>query len=77
MSWGPLIVAVFAWRHHRWAPSLTLFIGVALLVWMATEIAIIGYSNTPPLQPIYIGLGVLISGVGIAWLRRGVQPAAT
>ncbi len=74
---GPLIVAVLAWRSHRWAPYLTLLVGVALLIWMAVEVAVVGYSNSPPLQPIYIVLGVLISAVGIAWLRQGAPSART
>jgi hypothetical protein len=67
---GPLVVALLAWRGQPWAPLLTLGVGVALLIWMAVEIAIVGYANDPPLQPIYIGLGFAISGVGVAWLRR-------
>ena len=64
---GPMTVAVLAWRGHPSAPALTLVVGVALLLWMAVEIAIVGYSSTPPLQPIYIGLGFLIA-VGSVWL---------
>lgn len=71
---GPLAVALLAWRRQRWAPLLTLGVGVALLIWMAVEIAIIGYANDPPLQPIYIGLGVAIGLVGIAWLRQTGLP---
>jgi hypothetical protein len=71
---GPLTVATLAWRRQRWAPLLTLGVGVALLIWMAVEIAIIGYANNPPLQPIYIGLGVAIGLVGIAWLRQTGLP---
>ncbi|MEO6602269.1 MAG: hypothetical protein ABIQ16_20475 [Polyangiaceae bacterium] len=67
---GPLVAAVFAWRQQRWAPFLTLAVGIALLGWMTVEIYLIGYSSTPPLQPIYIGLGLAITGVGIAWLWR-------
>lgn len=71
---GPLLVAVLAWRHHRLAPVLTLGVGAALLVWMTVEIAIIGYSNTPPLQPIYIAMGLVICAVGIAWMWQiGLQ----
>jgi uncharacterized membrane protein len=43
---------------------------VALLVWLAVEIAIVGYSNDPPLQPVYLGLGVVILLVGAGWLRQ-------
>ncbi len=72
---GALLVAVLAWRHHSWAPALTLGVGAVLLIWMTVEIAIIGYSNTPPLQPIYIGMGLVICAVGIAWMRQEDQPS--
>jgi hypothetical protein len=49
-------------------------VGVALLIWLAVEIAILGYANDPPLQPIYIGLGVIIGLVGTAWLRQTGLP---
>ena len=71
---GPLAVARLAWRRQRWAPLLTLGVGVALVIWMAVEIAIIGYANDPPLQPIYLGLGVAIVLVGIAWLQQTGLP---
>ena len=44
-------------------------VGVVLLIWIAVEIAIIGYSNDPPLQPIYLLLGAVITVVGLGWLR--------
>lgn len=71
---GPIAVAVLAWRRQRWAPLLTLGGGVTLLIWMAVEIAVVGYSNEPPLQPIYVGLSIVIGVVGIAWLRRTGSP---
>jgi hypothetical protein len=66
----PLVVAYLAWSGHPLAPALTLAVGGALLIWMAVEVVIVGYSDTPPLQPIYIGLGVLMSLVGVLWLLR-------
>jgi hypothetical protein len=66
---GPLIVAVLAWRRPRLAPLLTIGVGGALLIWMAVEIAIIGYSNDPPLQPIYLAVGAALCAVGIGWQR--------
>jgi hypothetical protein len=47
---GPLVAAALAWRRHRLAPVSASSVGVALLIWVAVEIAIIGYSNEPPLQ---------------------------
>jgi len=40
---GPLAAAQLAWRRHPLAPIAALVVGVALLVWMAVEIAIVGY----------------------------------
>ena len=45
-------------------------------MWLAVEIVIVGYSNDSPMQPMYVVLGVLITLVGVAWLRRtGRAPA--
>jgi len=67
---GPLVVAVLAWRGQRWAPLLTTGVGGTLLTWLVVQIAMVGYSNEPPFQPIYLALGAVISAVGIASLRR-------
>ena len=67
---GPLGAAILAWRRHPVAPLLTLAVGCALLIWLGVEIVIVGYSNDPPLQAWYLGLGVAISLVGAGWMRR-------
>jgi uncharacterized membrane protein len=67
---GPLGAALLAWRRHPVAPFLALAVGGALLIWLAVEIAIVGYANDPPLQPLYLGFGVVIALVGVVWLRR-------
>ena len=64
---GPLAAALLAWHRHPQAPIATLVVGFALLIWMAVEIAIVGYSNDPPLQPFYVLLGAVITGVGLGW----------
>jgi hypothetical protein len=71
---GPLGAAVPAWRRHPAAPFLTVGVGGALLIWLIVQFAIVGYSNDPPLQPIYLGLGIVITLVGVGWLRQaGLQ----
>jgi hypothetical protein len=65
---GPLLAARLVWLRHRLAPLATCVVGVALLVWLAVEIAIVGYSGNPPLQPFYLLLGVAITIVGLIWL---------
>ena len=72
---GPLAAALFAWRRHPLAPFLAVAVGGALLIWLAVQIATIGYSNDPPLQPMYLGLAVLITLVGIGWIRETGFPS--
>jgi hypothetical protein len=67
---GPLGAALLAWRRHPLAPFLAFAVGSALLIWLAVEIAIVGYANDPPLQPLYLGLGIVIVLVGVVWWRR-------
>jgi hypothetical protein len=65
---GPLIAARLAWLQHPLAPTAALVVGTGLLIWVAVEVAIIGYSNEPPLQAIYGILGVAILLVAFRWL---------
>jgi len=67
---GPLAAARLAWGRHPVAPLAAFAVGVALLIWVAVEIAIIGYSNEPPLQAVYLVMGVAITGVAVAWLAK-------
>jgi hypothetical protein len=67
---GPLGAAALAWRRHPIAPLLALGVGLALLIWIAAQIALIGYSSAPPLQAVYLVLGFLIAPVGLGWLRQ-------
>jgi hypothetical protein len=72
---GPLVAAGLGWRRHPLAPSAALVVGAALLIWIAVEIGIIGYSNEPPLQAIYLVLGVAICVDALAWLAEVGLPA--
>jgi hypothetical protein len=72
---GPLIAARLAWIRHPLAPLAAFVVGAALLIWVAVEIAIIGYSNEPPLQAIYLLLGAVITGVALGWLADVGLPA--
>ena len=65
---GPLVAARLAWLRHPLAPTAAFIVGVGLLIWVAVEVAIIGYSNEPPLQAIYGVLGVAILLVAVRWL---------
>jgi hypothetical protein len=72
---GPLIAARLAWIRHPLAPLAAFVVGAALLIWVAVEIAIIGYSNEPPLQAIYMVLGAVITAVALGWLAQTRLPA--
>ena len=57
---GPLVAARLAWHRYPLAPAAAFVVGAGLLIWVAAEVAIIGYSNQPPLQAFYGILGVVI-----------------
>lgn len=57
---APLLV-VFGIRTRRsWSWSGSLLAGLALLVWLAVQISVVGYQREPPLQLAYGGVGVAI-----------------
>lgn len=57
---GPLLVVYGVWAGRSWALPGSAVVGSALLIWIAVEIAVVGYHPDPPLQLVYGGLGVLI-----------------
>lgn len=71
---GPFLAARLAWGRHPLAAFAALAVGMALLIWVAVQIAIIGYSSEPPLQAIYLGMGVAISVVALGWLAETRLP---
>jgi hypothetical protein len=73
---GPLVAARLAWLRHPLAPTAAIVVGAALLIWVAVEVAIIGYSNEPPLQAFYAVLGVVIVLVAARWVvvAGGLEP---
>lgn len=58
----PLLVAYGVWARKAWSWAGSLLVAAALLVWLAVEIAVIGYHAQPPLQLIYGVVAVLILG---------------
>jgi hypothetical protein len=67
---APLGAAVAAWQRRPSARFLAFAAGCALLIWLIVEIAIVGYSSHPPLQAIYLGLGVVMTLVAAEWIRQ-------
>ena len=72
---GPLLAARLAWIRHPLAPVAAFVVGAALLIWVGVEIAIVGYSNEPPLQATYLVLGALIIAVALGWLAQTGLPS--
>jgi hypothetical protein len=56
----PLIVTAGLWKRKYWGWFGTIFLGVALLIWIFVEIIMIDYQSEPPLQLIYGILGIVI-----------------
>ena len=73
---GPILVALLALRRDRFAPILTVLVGLALLTWLVVQIAIIGFAINPPLQPIYLALGSMITITGLVWWLSTPRAAA-
>ena len=78
---GPLVAALLIWLRHPLAPIGAIGVGVALLIWLAVEIVIVGYTNEPPFQPFYLVIGAATTAIGLGWaaevgpdaLRRGLR----
>jgi hypothetical protein len=69
---GPILAAGLAWRRQPLAPVAAVLTGIALLIWLIVEIAVVGFSSNPPLQPIYLALALAILASGLRWV--GVSP---
>lgn len=57
---APLVAAHGLLRRRSWAWVASLAIGLALLVWLGVEIAVVGYRSEPPLQLVYGVVGGFI-----------------
>lgn len=68
---GPLAAAWGVWRRAPWAWAASVLVGGALVVWIAVQIAVIGYRPDPPLQTIYLTIGLAILAVApMSTVRR-------
>ncbi len=54
--------------RHPLAAFGALIVGIGMLIWIVVEIAVIGYSNEPPLQAVYLVLGGTITLAALRWL---------
>jgi hypothetical protein len=60
LGFYPIVVFYGILKNLSWSWFATLFLGIALLIWIGVEIVIIGYQASPPLQLIYGLVGLLI-----------------
>lgn len=56
----PIFITYGLWNKRRWSRMGALAVGLALIIWIGVEIAMIGYHSEPPLQAIYASVGFLI-----------------
>ncbi|MDZ7717656.1 MAG: hypothetical protein U5K72_02405 [Balneolaceae bacterium] len=63
----PMICYAGLWKGKDWAITGSFITGIALMIWIAVEIYMIGYISNPPLQLIYGVTGILITLV--SWIR--------
>jgi peptidoglycan/LPS O-acetylase OafA/YrhL len=62
---APLVACYGVWKRRRWARAAAVLVGLALLVWIAVEIAVIGYQPQPPLQLVYGFVGASILALAL------------
>lgn len=56
----PFAVLNGLWKKKSWSWYGSLFVSLALIIWIAVEVLMIGYQAEPPLQLIYGLAGILI-----------------
>jgi len=63
----PLGVVYGLWKRKKWSRLAALAVGAALCIWIAVEIAVIGYQSDPPLQLIYgiVGVAILLLSLSL------------
>lgn len=68
----PTIVLIGALRRHRWARPGHLVVGLALVAWIVTQVAVLG-PPLHPLQAIYFAWGWIIAALAAKLLtpQRG------
>lgn len=75
---APLAAAHGAWKRRTWSWAACLAVGVALLVWLAVEVAVIGYQSQPPLQLVYglVGGAIVVTAL-LPSVRDDLAPGTT
>lgn len=68
----PCTVAFGVWLRKSWSRIGSLLVGVALVVWIVVQIAIIGYQPWPP--PPWPSLQLIYGTVGVAIVSLAAKP---
>jgi|GEM_PF-2453397 len=71
----PMIVFLGLIKNQSWALAGTKLLGLALIVWIAVEIIMVGYQSQPPLQLIYGLIGILLLAVAQWTSNRSTKTA--
>jgi hypothetical protein len=62
---GPLVVLYGLWTRRAWGWYGAILVGLALMIWIVVQIALLGYMAWPPLQLVYGLLGLVIAGLAL------------
>ncbi|HHP7239058.1 hypothetical protein [Longibacter sp.] len=75
LGWYPLAAWIAIRRRWNWAWPVAFSVGVALIIWIGVDIAIIGYHAEPPLQLISALLGLAILALALSpSIRDDLRP---
>lgn len=65
---GMLVAAGLTLARHWTAPWLTAILGAGLVIWILVQVAVM--PETSALQAVFGSIGVALTAIGVAWLRR-------
>lgn len=68
---GMLVLAALSVGRHRFAPWLTGVLGVGLVIWIAVQLVVM--PEVSGLQAVFGLIGIALSAISVAWLRRTGQ----
>ena len=68
---GMLVLAGLTIRRHWFAPWLTGILGGGLVIWIVVEI--VALPQTMVLTWVFLAIGLALSAIALAWLRRTGQ----
>jgi hypothetical protein len=73
----PTLCYIGMWKQRAWAVTGSFLTGIALIIWIAVEIFMIGYHISPPLQLIYGIVGILIAFISSILIIKETKKGTT